>query len=296
MANHTTPRRGPRLGAHMSIAGGYHCAADAAAALSMDTVQIFTKSNAQWAAKPLTDDDVAKFRDAVTAAGLTGNCAHASYLINPASGDPAAWDKSLEALVVEMERADRFGLDGVVLHPGAYTKWPRADGVTRVVAAIDAMHKRLPHCRTQLWLETTAGQGSCLGHRFEEVAEIVDRTAAPDRIGVCLDTCHLFAAGYDLRTHDGYEQTIAELSSTIGLSRVKAVHVNDSKHGLGSRKDRHEHIGEGELGLEPFRRIVNDPRLAHCSMFLETKKEDRDGVPMDEVNLAVLRGLAEPQL
>ena len=275
----------------MSIAGGYYRAAEAAGALGMDAVQIFTKSNAQWAAKPLSDDDVSRFSDAVVAAGLTGNCSHASYLINPATGDEAAWTKSLEALVVELERAVRLGLDGVVLHPGAHTNWTREEGVARVVESIDALHRRLPDCESELWLETTAGQGSCLGHRFEEIAEIIDRTQESDRVGVCLDTCHLFAAGYELRTDDGYAETVRQLDQTFGLHRVRAVHVNDSKHDLGSRKDRHDHIGEGYLGLDPFRRLLNDARFADCSMFLETKKEDRDGVAMDAINLATLRSL-----
>ena len=275
----------------MSIAGGYYKAAHAAGALGMDTVQIFTKSNAQWAAKPLTDDDIARFRDAVVEHALSGNCSHASYLINLASGDPGAWRKSVEAMRVELERATAFGLDGVVLHPGAHTKWSRDSGVSRVVDAIDELHETLGDDSAQIWLETTAGQGSCLGHRFEELAAIIDRSERSDRLGVCVDTCHIFAAGYPLIDAEDYERTVAEIDGTIGLGRVRAFHVNDSKMPFGSRKDRHDHIGEGELGLEPFRHLLNDSRFENCSMFLETKKEDRDGKEMDAVNLRTLRGL-----
>ena len=281
----------PLLGAHMSIAGGYYKAADAAAALGMDTVQIFTKNNNQWAAKPLTDDETRRFRDAVSKYGLKHNCSHASYLINLGSPDDALHAKSADALTVEIERAEAFGLDGVVLHPGAFMKSCEEDGIARVAAGLESVHKRTAGVTTQVWLEATAGQGTCLGHRFEHLRDIIAAVAASDRLGVCIDTCHIFAAGYPLIERADYEATIAELDATVGLNRVRAFHLNDSKKDLGTRVDRHDHIGEGFLGLEPFRHILNDPRFATLPMFLETKKEQRDGREMDAVNLETLRGL-----
>ena len=281
----------PLLGAHMSIAGGYYKAADAAAALGMDTIQIFTKNNNQWAAKPLTDDETRRFRDAVSKYGLKHNCSHASYLINLGSPDDALHAKSADALTVEIERAEAFGLDGVVLHPGAFMKSCEEDGIARVAAGLESVHKRTAGVTTQVWLEATAGQGTCLGHRFEHLRDIIAAVAASDRLGVCIDTCHIFAAGYPLIERADYEATIAELDATVGLNRVRAFHLNDSKKDLGTRVDRHDHIGEGFLGLEPFRHILNDPRFATLPMFLETKKEQRDGREMDAVNLETLRGL-----
>ena len=275
----------------MSIAGGYYRAADEAARLGMDTVQIFTKSNAQWVAKPLSDDDVRLFREAVERHNLRRNCSHASYLINPATEEPEKRERAIAALVVELERAEAFGLDGVVLHPGAHKDAPREVGLDRVVAAIDETHRRTPGLRVQIYLEAMAGQGTCLGHRFEELAAMIDRAGDPDRLGVCLDTCHIFAAGYELTTQSGYDETMRQLDETIGIGRVRVFHLNDSKHPIGSRRDRHEHIGEGHLGDEPFRRLLNDPRFATVPMVFETKKEIRDGEEMDAVNLARLRSL-----
>lgn len=281
----------PLLGAHMSIAGGYHNAPEAAAALGMDTVQVFTKSNAQWNAKPLTDDDAAKFRESVERHGLRRNCSHASYLINLAAAKPDLLERSVGAMAVEIERAGRLGLDGVVLHPGAHTTDSREVGVDRVVASLDRVLKLTEACGTEIWLEATAGQGSCLGCDFAELAAMIERTERSDRLGVCIDTCHIFAAGYDITTQPTYEATVAALAESVGLDRIRAFHLNDSKHPLGSRKDRHEHIGEGHLGLEAFRLVLNDERFAELPMFLETKKELRDEVEMDAVNLRTLRGL-----
>ena len=281
----------PLLGAHMSIAGGYFKAADAAAALGMDTVQIFTKSNAQWAAKPLTDDDMARFHDAVARHGLRRNCSHASYLINLASPDAALRKKSADALTIEVERAEALGLDGVVLHPGAFLKSTEDEGLDRVAEGLGRVHERTAGVSTEVWLETTAGQGMCLGHRFEHLASIIAETAGGQRLGVCVDTCHVFAAGYPLTTAEDYAATVDALDTHVGLARVRAFHLNDSKKKLGSRVDRHDHIGEGCLGREPFRHVLNDGRFAELPMFLETKKEQRDGREMDAVNLETLRGL-----
>jgi deoxyribonuclease-4 len=281
----------PLFGSHLSIAGGYYKAAEAATALGMETVQLFTKNNNQWAGKPITDDDVRLFRAAVTAGGLRKPCAHNSYLINVASPKDDLWRKSLDALVVEVERAEALGLDGVVMHPGSPVDSTEADGLTRIVTALDEVHHRTAGVRVRLWLETTAGQGSCLGHRFEHLANILDRVRDTERLGVCVDTCHIFAAGYPLQTAAEYQATMDGFDKLIGIGRIEAFHLNDSKKPFGSRVDRHEHIGEGCLGLEPFRHVVNDPRFRDLPMYLETEKGDRDGEELDAINLRTLRGL-----
>jgi deoxyribonuclease-4 len=281
----------PLLGAHNSIAGGYYKAVDTAAELRMDTVQLFTKNNNQWRGKPLTDEDVRLFREALERTGVRHPCAHDSYLINLASPDDALWRKSIDGFVDELRRAEALGLDGVVMHPGSYVDSSEEAGLARIVAALDLVCAETVGIRTEIWLEATAGQGTNLGHRFEHLAYILERSAQSDRMGVCIDTCHIFAAGYPLHTSEEYEATFRELDAVIGIDRVRAFHLNDSKKGLGSRVDRHEHIGEGQIGLEPFRRLLNDPRFAHLPMYLETKKEKRDGEEMDAVNLRRLRGL-----
>jgi deoxyribonuclease-4 len=275
----------------MSIAGGYYKAVEAAARYGMDTVQIFTKNNNQWRAKELTDDDVARFRAALRRLRIKHPIAHDSYLINLASPDEALWNQSIEAFCIELRRAQRLGIRYVVAHPGAFVNSSEAAGIARVAAALDRVHRHTPGLATHTLLENTAGQGTNLGWRLEHLAEIRRAVAEPNRVGVCIDTCHLFAAGYPLATRDDYESTIGHIERTVGLSRVKAFHLNDSRKPLGSRVDRHAHIGRGQLGLEPFRRLVNDPRFARTPMYLETPKETIDGEEMDAVNLRVLRGL-----
>ncbi len=281
----------PLLGAHMSIAGGYYKAVKAAAELGMDTVQIFTKNNNQWRAKALTDEDVRLFKEAMAESGLRIPCAHDSYLINVASPQDELWEKSLDALVVEMERAEALGLAGVVMHPGSYVDSSEDAGLKRIVKALNEAIKRTKGFAVEFWLENTAGQGTNLGHRFEHLKALIDGVKDDTRIGVCIDTCHTFAAGYGLKSKADYTATIDELDDVIGLDRVRAFHLNDSKKPQGSRVDRHDHIGEGELGLDPFKHVLNDKRFAKLPMYLETKKEDRDGEPMDAVNLRTLRSL-----
>jgi deoxyribonuclease-4 len=282
----------PLLGAHMSIAGGYYKAAEAAGALGMETCQVFTKSNAQWRAKPISDEEEEAFKSAVKAAGLKKPCAHASYLINLASPNPELWQKSVEGFVIELERAERLGLVGVVVHPGAATD--ERLGIENIVRALNVALEAAMAERVEVWLETTAGQGASLGHRFEQLAELLDKVERPERYGVCLDTCHVFAAGYPLVSAEEFAETTAAFDRTVGFKRLRAVHLNDSKKGLGSRVDRHEHIGEGQLGLEPFRQVLNDRRFAGLPMYLETPKGMRDGVDLDAVNLGRLRGLIGP--
>jgi len=281
----------PLFGAHMSIAGGYYKAVEAAAALGMETVQLFTKNNSQWRAKPLTDEDVQLFRQAIADTGIQKPCAHDSYLINLASPNDELWQKSLDAFVVELERAEALGLDGVVMHPGSYVDSSEEEGLARIVTALDEACARTRGFRTQVWLEATAGQGTNLGHRFEHLAHILSNVQDGDRYGVCIDSCHIFAAGYPLDPQAAYDATMEEMDDVIGLDRIRAWHLNDSKREQGSRVDRHDHIGEGHLGLEPFRRVLNDPRFSDLPMYLETKKEQRDGREMDAVNLEQLRRL-----
>ena len=285
----------PILGSHTSIAGGYFKSVEQAAAVGCDCVQLFTKNNNQWRAKDLTDEDCRLFREALERLGITHPVSHDSYLINLASPDDELWSKSIDAFRVELERADRLGIPGVVTHPGAFTVSSEAAGLERVVQALNKVYRDAPSLKAMTLLENTAGQGTCLGWRFEHLATIIAGVDEPERLGVCIDTCHTFAAGYPLAARADYEATIAELDQIVGLARVKAIHVNDSKQPLGSRVDRHAHIGRGHLGLEPFRHLVNDPRFAQVPMYLETAKEVEDGEEMDVVNLRVLRGLTEGQ-
>jgi len=281
----------PLFGAHMSIAGGYFKAADAAAKFGMESVQVFTKNNNQWAGKPLTDEDIRLFKDALRAHQLSRPTAHDSYLINLASPDDALRTRSLDAFAVEMERAEALGIEYLVMHPGTPTDGDEDLGLKRIAAAFDEIFRRCPGFQVMPLLETTAGQGRSLGHRFEHLARIRELSAAPERLGICLDTCHVFAAGYALAPKPAYTATFQEFDDVIGIEHLKAFHLNDSKKPFGSRVDRHEHIGQGCLGAEPFRLLVNDSRFTKHPMFLETPKEGDNDEEMDAVNLATLRGM-----
>jgi deoxyribonuclease-4 len=281
----------PLLGAHKSIAGGYHHALSAAAALGCDTVQIFTKNNNQWRAKPLSAEDISLFQTRLAETGLRLPMAHDAYLINLASPDELLYRRSVESFVEETQRAEALGLAYLVTHPGTPTDGDALAGLRRVAKALDEVERRCVGFRLMILLETTAGQGQSLGARFEDFAAILDRVKHPERLGVCLDTCHVFAAGYGLAGKRDYERTFDDFDRLIGLKKLKAFHVNDSLKPRGSRVDRHAHIGRGLIGLEAFRRLLNDPRFAECPMILETPKEDADGGAMDPVNLQTLRGL-----
>jgi len=282
------------IGAHMSIAGGYYKAADAAANLGMTTCQLFTKNNNQWAGKPLTPEDIKLFRDALDRGGISRPCAHNSYLINLASPRDDLWERSIEAMIVEVNRAEALGLCGIVMHPGSFVDSCEEQGLQRIINALDRVLAVTEGVQTELWLECTAGQGNCLGHRFEHIAAILQQVKQAHRLGVCVDTCHIFAAGYPLGTPEEYAATMNEFDRTIGLERIRAFHLNDSKKPLGSRVDRHHHIGEGCLGLEPFRNLLNDPRFESIPMYLETEKGERDGESLDAINLRTLRSLIAP--
>ena len=284
----------------MSIAGGLPRAVERARAADCDTLQIFTKSSGQWRARPLPDTEIAEFRRLSEALDVRPVMAHASYLINLAAAADTLRQRSRVALVEELDRAEMLGLLGVVLHPGAYTTTTEEDGLARIADGIASVLADRPDQQTMLLLEHTAGQGTNLGHTFEQLETIisaVERTGTARRIGVCLDTCHLLAAGYDLGSDAGYTDTMHRLDGCVGLDRLKALHLNDSKTPLGSRVDRHTHIGTGHVGLSAFRRLLTDPRLEEVPMVLETPKA-RSGKsgeiepdPMDLENLGTLRAL-----
>jgi len=284
----------PLFGAHMSVAGGLHNAVAASVVLGCETVQIFTKNANQWAGKPLRDEESRAFRRAVGEAGLRLPTAHDSYLINLAAPDDTLYRKSIDALVEEMCRAEALGLSYLVAHPGAHTGSGENAGIARIAAALEEVHTRCVGFAVRLLLENTAGQGSSLGYRFEHLAAILGGVKNADWLGVCLDTCHAFAAGYPLASAEDYAATFDAFDAAVGLARLKLIHVNDSLKPLGSRVDRHAHIGRGEIGIDAFRRLVTDPRFAALPMVLETPKEDEDDNAMDPVNLAVLRGFLAP--
>jgi deoxyribonuclease-4 len=277
----------------MSIAGGYHKAVERAAEVGCSVLQIFTKNNNQWRAKEITDDDVEKFQVSLRDTGVAHPIAHDSYLINMASPDDELWKKSIDAFVVELQRAEMLGIPYVVAHPGAFTTSSEEAGLSRIIQALDEVHRQTTGIAACCLLETTAGQGSNLGWRFEHLAEIIDGAKDPDRLGVCFDTCHVFAAGYPMETEKEYKATMRKLNATVGVKKVRAFHLNDSKKELGSRVDRHEHIGQGHLGLEPFRHLLNDRRFKKVPMYLETAKGERGKTPWDVVNLRTLRKLIE---
>ena len=291
-APHHGSRRsgGLRLGAHMSIAGGLDKAPLRGQKVGCDTIQVFTKSNRQWHAKALTDREVEAFKANLAATGIGPVVAHDCYLINLATPRRLVWRKSVSAFRVELERAERLGIPYLVTHPGSHGGAGEAEGIHRVAEALNVLHAALLGHRVQVLLEATAGQGTSLGYRFEHLAAILAEVERRDRVGICLDTCHVFAAGYDLRTREGYRNTWRDFAACLGLDRLKAIHLNDSKADLGSRVDRHEHIGKGRLGLTPFRRLVNDPHLRCLPMILETPK-DNDFITADRRNLARLRRL-----
>jgi deoxyribonuclease-4 len=282
----------------MSIVGGLPRAVDRAEASRCEALQIFTKSAGQWRARELPPAEIARFRERVEETGIRPVVAHNSYLINVAAAAPALRAQSIAALGEELDRAESLGLDGLVMHPGSYTTGTENDGLRLIGEALSLLLAARPRARTRVLLEHTAGQGTNLGHRFEHLAAILERVDGSPRVGICLDTCHLLTAGYDLCTEHGYADTFREFDRTLGLDRIEVFHLNDSKKPCGSRVDRHEHIGKGCLGLEPFRRLLNDPRFSTLPMLLETPKLETpeskrrsDVDPWDARNLRTLRKL-----
>jgi deoxyribonuclease-4 len=234
---------------------------------------------------------VSTFQETLRQTGVRVLLAHDSYLINMASPEEDLYRRSVEAFVVELQRAERLGLTYLVTHPGAHVGSGEEAGLKRFAQALDEVHQRCAEFRVRILLETTAGQGSCLGYRFEHLARILELVAEPERLGICLDTCHVFAAGYDLAPKRAYQATMRNFDRLLGLERLRAFHLNDSLKPQGSRLDRHAHIGTGCLGLEAFRLLVNDRRFQDRPMVLETPKEETAQGPMDAINLQTLRGL-----
>jgi len=288
-----------RLGAQISTAGGLFKAFERGHEIGCETMMVFTKSNRQWKAKPLTDDDIQKFRaKSAEFADIYPVAVHASYLINVGSPDEELWEKSYQALKVEVERADALGIAIITFHPGAHMEAGEEAGLENVAKALRRLLKETEGCNTVVCLETTAGTGTTLGYKFEHLAYLLKHgqdESQQGRLGICLDTCHIFAAGYDIRTKDAYQQTIDDFDTIVGLDQIKCFHLNDSKYELGKRGDRHDHIGEGEIGLEGFANFVNDLRFSDHPAHLETPKKEKDDdgqeVEMDPVNLAALRNL-----
>jgi deoxyribonuclease-4 len=287
----------PPFGAHMSVAGGLPRAVERAVVHRCDALQIFAKNASQWRGRPISPEEVAEFRSRVAAAGLHSVVSHASYLINLATTADALRAQSRAAMADEIDRAEALGLLGVVLHPGCYTSGSPSEGIRLIANNLRDLLDERPRGQTMVLLEHTAGQGSAIGSRFEELAEIIAHMDGHPRVGVCLDTCHLLASGYDIASDDGYRRTFTEFSKVVGFERLKAFHLNDSKKPLASRVDRHEHIGKGGVGLNGFRTLVNDRRFAKIPMLLETPKAAGKATgpievdPLDEGNLNTLRAL-----
>jgi deoxyribonuclease-4 len=287
-----------RIGAHMSIAGGVSKAVDRAVVHGCEALQIFTKNANQWRGKPLERAEVRLFRERIEQTGITPVVSHASYLINLATTFPVLREQSIAAFVDEIDRAEALGLLGVVIHPGTCTAGPDDDALRLIADAIRVAFKARPRGKTMVLLEHTAGQGRSLGHRFEHLAAIIGHLRGSKRIGVCLDTCHLVASGYDITTESGYRDTFEQFDRIVGIERLRAFHGNDSKRPCASRVDRHEHIGQGCIGLDPFRRLLHDARFEGLPILIETEKthgaEKRGAVvadPLDVRNLETLRRL-----
>jgi deoxyribonuclease-4 len=276
----------------MSIAGGFEHAVQRAAEVGCQCLQLFTRNTNQWRARPIQADEPARFQAALALHAIRHTAAHASYLINLASPDDSLWRRSIDGLRIELARAQLLGIPYVILHPGAHMGQGDDAGLRRVVRALDEVDEPGSSTRPLCLLENTAGQGTTLGWRPEHLATILQRVRSPGRLGVCIDTCHLFAAGYALARADAYRRTIEVLRSTVGLGPIKVFHLNDSQRDRGSRIDRHEHIGRGRIGLQGFRRLLCDDRFQHVPMYLETPKGCDNGQDLDLVNLRTLRELA----
>ncbi len=277
---------GDLIGAHLSTKGGLHTIFDRATEINATAAALFAKNGNQWKGKELTDADCALFAATRTVRPLL---THASYLINLASTDAEVYRKAVAAMADELDRAERLGIHAVVLHPGAHLGAGSEAGIDQIARSLDTIHAMLPNHRVVTLLETAAGQGTCVGCTFEELGRMIAAVDDKSRVGICIDTCHIFAAGYDIRTRDGWERTIDELEQHAGIARVGAFHLNDSKKPLGSRVDRHQHIGQGELGPEPFRLLLNDPRFRYIPKMLETPKPIE--TESDLRNLRTLRSL-----
>ena len=281
--------RGPLLGAHMSIAGGVGNALLDGEKVDCDAIQIFTKSSRQWASKPYSKEEIEQFVINRKETGITKVVAHDSYLLNLGSPDTALRVRSVTAFVDELQRCEILGVTNLIAHPGAHVGAGEVEGIKTIAKSLDEVHTACPGYNVKITLEITAGQGSNLGYRFEQIANIMDATKENDRLRVCFDTEHAFAAGYDIRTPEGYERTFSEFDEAIGLERLAAFHLNDSKKEFHSRVDRHEHIGKGFIGVVAFGLLMNDKRFWGLPMCLETPKGP--DLKEDRENLTLLRSL-----
>ncbi len=279
------------LGAHFSIAKGLHQAILEAAAYGCDALQLFTKNSSTWKERELSADDIRLFDEARKKTGIYQIASHTSYLINLASPDEEKQVMSVAALRQELIRSSRLSIPYVILHPGSHMGSGEEAGITRIAEHVNRIYKDTPEIKTRLLFETTAGQGSSIGYRFEQLAMLLDRVENRKRTGICLDTSHIFAAGYDLRDKKTYQETLAAFDHIVGLKHLYVMHLNDSKKGLGSRVDRHEHIGRGQIGIAAFEFVMQDTRLANIPKIIETPKT-KGGEDWDAVNLNCLRRLA----
>lgn len=279
------------LGAHMSIAGGVHIAVDRATSIGCTALQVFTKNNNQWSGKPFTQDDIDAYKKKISAAEIAPVVSHDSYLINLCATNPDTLKKSRAAFIDELQRCEQLGIPLLNFHPGSHLGTGDEEGIKRICESLNIAHEATKDFSVKSVLETTAGQGTNVGYRFEHLRAIIDGVNHPERMAVCIDTCHIFAAGYDIATERGFEETFKEFDGIIGLNRLAAFHVNDSKKGLGSRVDRHAHIGKGAIGEMGFCLLMNDRRFAYIPKILETSKSD--DLHEDVENIAVLRGLVE---
>jgi deoxyribonuclease-4 len=291
MKKKQTPR-GPLLGAHMSIAGGVGNAFLAGQKVACEAIQIFTKSSRQWAAKPLAKEEIADFHAKRKETGIAAVVAHDSYLLNLGSPDAGLRKRSVAAFIDEIERCEVLGVSNLIAHPGAHVGAGELEGIKTIAKSLDEVHRSCAEFKVKVTLEITAGQGSNLGYRFEQIGAIIDATKESDRLRVCFDTEHAFAAGYDIRTQEGYEKTFGEFDEAIGIKLLAAFHLNDSKKEFHSRVDRHEHIGQGFIGVEAFRLLMNDKRFWGLPMCLETPKGP--DLKEDRENLTLLRSLIQP--
>jgi deoxyribonuclease IV len=277
------------LGAHTSISGGVHTAFVRAAGIGCTTMQVFTKNSNQWSARQLTDEEIHTYKTTAARTTIAPVVAHAAYLINLCATNSSTLKKSRQAFVDELQRCETLGISALIFHPGAHVGSGENEGIKRIAESINSAHMKTQDFRVFSTLETTAGQGTTLGYRFEQLRQIIDLVEEPERMRVCIDTCHLFAAGYDIRTERGWEDTITSFDNIVGLQRLVAAHVNDSKKDFDSRVDRHEHIGKGLIGLTAFRMLMNDSRLELIPKILETEKSE--DMHEDVENMDVLRSL-----
>jgi deoxyribonuclease-4 len=277
------------LGAHMSVSGGVHTGVDRATSIGCTALQVFTKNNNQWNGKPFTENDIVLYKQKIAAAGIAPVVSHDSYLINLCGTNPDILKKSRAAFIDELERCEQLGIQLLNFHPGSHLGLGDEEGIKAICESLNIAHDATKDFKVKSVLEATAGQGTNVGYKFEHLRAIIDGVAHPERMAVCIDTCHIFAAGYDISTEKGYKETFKQFDEIIGLERLVAFHVNDSKKGLGSHVDRHEHIGKGSIGLKGFEMLMNDERFVHIPKILETPKSD--DLHEDVENMNVLKGL-----